>query len=139
MHALHLPLTGIFVGGAAVVIIALIAWYGKFSFRQVMQATLLVMLVKFAASPQSPPQAYVAVGFQGLAGAILYRLILNFTIASVLFGVIAMLESAVQKLIFMTLIYGRSLWEALDKFFEAIVKDFSLSASFSFSYWIISA
>ena len=139
MHALHLPLTGIFVGGAAVVIIALIAWYGKFSFRQVMQATLLVMLVKFAASPQSPPQAYVAVGFQGLAGAILYRLILNFTIASVLFGVIAMLESAVQKLIFMTLIYGRSLWEALDKFFDAIVKDFSLSASFSFSYWIISA
>jgi hypothetical protein len=139
MHALHLPLTGIFVGGAATVIIALIAWYSRFSFRQVMQATLLVMLVKFTASPQSPPQAYVAVGFQGLAGAVLYRLIPGFTIASVLFGVLAMFESAVQKLIFMTLIYGRSLWEALDEFFEAIVKDFSLSASFSFSYWVISA
>jgi hypothetical protein len=137
MHALHLPLTGIFVGGAAVVMIALIARYSHFSYREVLQATLLVMLVKFAASPQSPPQAYVAVGFQGLAGAVLYKLVPNFTIASVLFGVIAMLESALQKLIFMTLIYGRSLWEALDAFFGNIVKSFSLPADIPFSYWLI--
>ncbi len=137
MHALHLPLTGIFVGGAAVVMVALIARYSHFSYREVLQATLLVMLVKFAASPQSPPQAYIAVGFQGLAGALLYRLIPNFTLASVVFGIVAMLESALQKLIFMTLIYGRSLWEALDVFFENIIKSFSLPADMSFSYWLI--
>lgn len=107
--------------------------------RTILQATLLVILVKFAASPQSPFPAYIAVGFQGLMGALLYRLIPSFTAASLLFGIVAMLESAFQKLLFMTLIFGKSVWEALDKFFEAVLKDFALPADFSFSYWLIMA
>lgn len=138
MHALKLPFTGIFVGGFAVIIIALLAHYTRNNYRQMVQATLLVILVKFAVSPQSPPPAYLAVGFQGLAGALLYSLIRNYNIASVLFAVIAMLESALQKLIIMTLIYGRSLWEALDKMFKAITDDFSLGER-SFSFWLIAA
>jgi hypothetical protein len=137
MHALKLPFTGIFVGGFAVVIISLIAHYSGNSFKQIWKATMLVLLVKFAVSPQSPFQAYIAVAFQGIMGAVFYSLISYRPVASLLFGIIAMLESAVQKLIFMTLIFGKSLWEALDSFFKAIAKDFSLPGDTSFSLWVI--
>jgi len=136
MHALKLPFTGIFVGGFAVICIALLAHYTRGNYRQMIQATLLVLLVKFAVSPQSPPPAYLAVGFQGFIGALLYSAIRNYKVASVIFGIVAMLESALQKLIVMTLIYGSSLWEALNKMFNAIAEDFSLGER-SFSFWLI--
>lgn len=104
-----------------------------------LQSLLLVLLVKFTVSPQSPIPAYIAVAFQGVIGAVFYRVIGNYTVASVLFAFIAMLESAVQKLIIMTLIFGKSLWEAIDAFFNGILKDFSLSQTMPFSYWIIGA
>lgn len=138
MHALKLPFTGIFVGGFAVICIALLAHYTRGNYRQMIQATLLVLLVKFAVSPQSPPPAYLAVGFQGLIGALLYSTIRNYKVASILFAIIAMLESALQKLVIMTLIYGSSLWEALNKMFNAIAEDFSMGER-SFSFWLIAA
>jgi hypothetical protein len=139
MHALKLPFTGIFVGGFAVVIISLLAHYSRSNMRQMLQALGLVLMVKFAVSPQSPPQAYVAVAFQGLMGAVLYRSIGNYTVASLLFGVIAMLESAVQKVLFMLILFGEPILQAIDKFFKAIAKDFGLPKDFSFSYWLIAA
>jgi hypothetical protein len=139
MHALKLPFTGIFVGGFAVVIISLLAHYSRSNMRQMLQALGLVLMVKFAVSPQSPPQAYVAVAFQGLMGAVLYRSIGNYTVASLLFGTIAMLESALQKVLFMLILFGESLLQAVDKFFKAIAKDFGLPKDFSFSYWLIAA
>jgi hypothetical protein len=138
MHALKLPFTGIFVGGFAVACIALIAHYSRNNMRVLLQSLLLVLLVKFTVSPQSPIPAYVAVAFQGVIGAVFYRLIGNYAVASVLFAFVAMLESAAQKLIIMTLIFGKSLWEAIDAFFKGILKDFSLQETMPFSYWIIS-
>lgn len=137
MHALKLPFTGIFVGGFAVACIALIAHYSKNNMRVMLQSLLLVLLVKFTVSPQSPIPAYVAVAFQGVIGAALYRLIGNYAVATVLFAFVAMLESAAQKLIIMTLIFGKSLWEAIDAFFNGILKDFSLPRDMHFSYWVI--
>ena len=137
MHALKLPFTGIFVGGFAVACIALIAHYSRNNMRVLLQSLLLVLLVKFTVSPQSPIPAYVAVAFQGVIGAVFYRFIGNYAVASVLFAFIAMLESAVQKLIIMTLIFGKSLWDAIDAFFNGILKDFSLPKEMPFSYWII--
>jgi hypothetical protein len=137
MHALKIPFTGFFIGGFAVVIISLLAFYSKNNTRQMLQATLLVLLVKAAVSPHSPWPAYIAVGFQGLAGAIIYRFIPFFSVASPLFGFIALLESALQKFILTTLIFGKSIWEALDLFFQGLLKDFSLPTDFSFSFWLI--
>lgn len=138
MHALKLPFTGIFVGGFAVIIIALLAHFSYNNYRQMVQATLLVLLVKFAVSPQSPPQAYLAVGFQGFIGAVIYRLIPSFSIASVLFGIIAMLESAFQKLVVMTLIYGKSLWEGLDTLYKGAADNLFVPQR-GFSFWLIAA
>lgn len=137
MHALHIPLTGFFVGGFAVVVVGLLAHYSRNNMRVMLQSLVLVLLIKAAASPQSPPPAYIAVAFQGLIGAILYRFIPNFSVASILFAIIAMLESALQKLLIMTILLGKSLWIALDASYQGIVKDFHLPGNMSFSFWVI--
>jgi hypothetical protein len=136
MHALHLPFTGFFVGAFAIVLVSLIAFYSRNNFSTVVRATLLVILVKAAVSPQSPPPAYLAVAFQGFVGAALFR-ILSFPIACVLLGVLAMVESALQKVIIATLVFGKSLWQAIDALFVGIVKEFSRPANLSFSMWLI--
>jgi len=137
MHALQIPFTGFFVGGIAVILIGLIAHFSNYSFRQIIQATISVIIVKAIVSPQSPVAAYVAVAFQGFMGALIYTLIYNFTFASLLLGFVAMLESAIQKFLITTLLFGKSIWEALDIFFKSVIKDFSLSENFSFSFWLI--
>jgi hypothetical protein len=137
MHAMKIPFTGFFVGGFAIIIISLIAYYSGYKMKVVLQSTLLVLLVKFTVSPQSPVPAYVAVGFQGVFGALLFAGLKNFTIAPALFGSIALLESAVQKFLIETLLYSKSVWIALDLFVKSVLKNFGLTADFSFTFWLI--
>ncbi len=73
MFALKIPLTGFFVGGFAVLLIGLIAWYAQRDYRQVLKATVLVLIIKATVSPHAPLPAYLAVAFQGVAGALIYR------------------------------------------------------------------
>lgn len=136
MHALKLPFTGFILGAFSIVIIALIAWNTNNSFRKIIQATLIVILIKAAVSPQSSPAAYLAVGFQGLMGTVFFR-ILNFRLAAVVIGVITMLESALQMVIIKTIIFGMALWEAIDLLFGKVAKQFHLDPTVSFSLWII--
>lgn len=137
MHALKIPFTGFFLGGFAIVIITLLAFESTKPFKVIVQATLLVILVKAAASPHSPPMAYIAVGFQGMMGALLFSVIPFFRLAACFFGMIALLESAVQKFLVTTLIFGKSVWEALDAFIAGLLKDLSVFNDFSFSIWLV--
>ena len=137
MHALKIPFTGFFLGGFAIVIISLIAHHTQHKSKSILQATILVILIKVLVSPHSPPMAYIAVAFQGLSGMAMFKLIPNTRLAAALFGLIALMESAFQKFLVMTLIFGQSLWEALDLFVNAILKDMSFIANFSFSFWLI--
>lgn len=124
MHALKLPFTGIWVGGTAVAVLIVMSAVARGRYghdplpfrkrvRLLLQATALVMAVKLAASPHSPPTAYLAVGFQGLLAAGLLTWLRPFRLAAVFFAVGAMLESALQKLLVMTLIYGSAWFDAL--------------------------
>lgn len=137
MHAFKIPFTGFFLGGLAIVIITLLAGITTQKTKTILQATLLVVLVKAAASPHSPPMAYIAVGFQGLIGALIYGLSPSLKFAAPWFGALALFESAVQKFLVMTLIFGKSVWEALDLFVNGILKDFHINTDFSFSYWVM--
>jgi hypothetical protein len=137
MFALHIPLTGFFVGGFAIILIGLIAFYSGNNFKQVIKATVLVLIIKAMASPHAPPPAYLAVAFQGITGAVLFSCIRNYKFAALLLAILAMAESSLQKIIVMTLIYGKSIWIALDKSMESISKDFSIHTPVNFSYWII--
>jgi hypothetical protein len=137
MFALHIPLTGFFVGGFAIILIGLIAFYSDNNFKQIIKATVLVLIIKAMASPHAPPPAYLAVAFQGVTGAVLFNCIRNYKFAAILLAVLAMAESSLQKIIVMTLIYGKSIWIALDKSVEGISKDFSIHTTVNFSYWVI--
>jgi hypothetical protein len=137
MFALHIPLTGIFVGGFAVVIITLIAFYSKNKSGQLIKATIIVLIIKATVSPHAPPPAYLAVAFQGFIGAALFGLFSYRKWVIYILAVLAMLESACQKLIMLTLIYGNSIWKALDKMLAGLFEEFSLPETIHYSYWII--
>ena len=137
MHALKIPFTGFILGGFAVLIIALIAHFSKNNFKILLQATGLVLLIKAGVSPQSPLPAYVAVGFQGLVGAMLFALVPNYKTASILLGFFALVESAIQQILIATVLFGKSIWVAIDLFVQGVLKDFHLSPDFSFSTWLV--
>jgi len=114
MHALQIPFTGLLVGGMAVVMICLIAEFSDHSYRQILKSVVVVLIVKAMASPFTPLTAYIAVSFQALLGFALFSLLRVNYISIILVSIIAMLESAVQKLLVLTLFFGQSLWKAMD-------------------------
>ena len=136
LHAAKFPFTGIFVGGFAVILISLIARYSNYSFKAILKATAMVLMIKAAVSPHSPFPAYLAVSFQGLLGAFIFSLSKNFKITPVVFGGLALLESAIQKILLTVLFFGMSFWKSVDDFIFSTVKIFQLPADFSFSEWI---
>ncbi|MEI8053387.1 MAG: hypothetical protein WCH52_06530 [Bacteroidota bacterium] len=139
MHALKIPFTGIFVGGLAVICIALISFHAHSVFKEVMKATIIVLMVKAGVSPHTPVPAYIAVSFQGLLGALIFSVSKNFKRSAPFFGFLAITESAIQKFLFTTLIFGKSVWVALDIFVKSVLEDLHLPNNFSFSFWMITA
>lgn len=139
MHAMKIPFTGIFVGGLAVICIALIAFHADAIFKEVVKATIIVLMIKAGVSPHTPVPAYIAVSFQGLLGAILFSTIKNFKTAAIVYGCMAIAESAIQKFLITTLIFGKSVWVALDIFVKSVLQDMHLPNDFSFSFWMVSA
>jgi hypothetical protein len=136
LHAAKFPFTGILVGGFAVILITLIAMYSNFSFKAILKATAMVLMIKAAVSPHSPFPAYLAVSFQGLLGAIMFSLSRNFKLTPIVFGGLALLESAIQKILLTVLFFGMSFWKSVDDFVVSTLKIFQLPADFSFSEWI---
>ena len=51
IHAMRVPFTGIVVGSTAVVLIALIAFFAEKKAKAILKATVIVLLIKAAASP----------------------------------------------------------------------------------------
>ncbi len=115
IHGLKLPVSGLVVGSGAVLCICLIAWYVPAK-GAILKATVIVAVCKMMLSPQSPPPAYLAVFFQGLIGEILFFNKKHFRTACVLLGGIALLESAIQRVLVMTILYGKNIWVVIDDF-----------------------
>ena len=109
LHAFHVPITGLFVNSCAIVIMVLIAMATDKK-GTILRATLIVMIVKGMVSPHTPLIAFIAVGFQGLMGELLLRSKKFLLISSIALGVITLLQSALQKIIILTIVYGKSLW-----------------------------
>jgi hypothetical protein len=137
LHALHLPFTGIVLGGFSVLIIRLISLQSPKPFYHIMQATLVVLAIKAMMNPATSPFAYLAVGFQGLLGAFLYQINQQSLAIHLLFAIISMLESAVQKLLVVTLFMGKTFWVGLDALGITIQKDLGLQSTVTVSIWLI--
>jgi len=120
LHLFRSPFTGIFVGGLAIILISLIAYFSSNPMKSILKALVVVLIIKFTLSPHSPITAYVAVTFQALVGGLLFQW-LPFRLAAVLFALVAMLESVFQKLVVFTLLFGKPFWKSLDIFMEQLL------------------
>lgn len=142
MHLLKSPFTGIFVGGVAVILIALIAYFAEKPAVAIPRALMVVLIIKALVSPHSPLPAYFALTFQGLVGAVLFGAIPSFRLAALLLGALALLESAVQKLLVMTLLFGKPLWKSIDAFVDYVLEKMGVLAqggSVQGSLWLVGA
>jgi hypothetical protein len=114
MHIFNSPFTGIIVGGIAILLISLIAYYAENKWKAILKALFIVLIIKMAVSPYSPFTAYIAVSFQAVFGAFLFS---NFSwkgITLIILGTVTFLQSALQKLLVLTVVYGTELWEAIN-------------------------
>jgi hypothetical protein len=140
LHALRIPLTGLFVNSCAVLYMVIIA-SATDKRGTILRATLIVMIVKGMVSPHTPLIAYIAVGFQGLMGELLLRSKRYFLLLSILLGVVTLLQSALQKIVVLTIVYGNNLWESIDVFVNFILGQLPIFSAQSdpidFSFWLI--
>lgn len=114
LHVFSTPFTGLIVGGIAILLISLIAYYAENKWQAILKALVIVLIIKMAVSPYSPFGAYVAVSFQAIFGAFLFS---NFSwkgAAIIVLGIVTFLESALQKLLILTIVYGTEVWEAIN-------------------------
>lgn len=120
IHGLKLPVSGLIVGSCAVLCISLIARYIPHR-GVILQATLLVAIFKMLLSPQSPLPAYFAVFFQGLLGEILFFSRRFYALSCLLLGIFALTESGVQRILVVTLLYGKDFWQAVNLFINSFI------------------
>ncbi|MEM1126199.1 MAG: hypothetical protein AAGI71_06060 [Bacteroidota bacterium] len=149
LHAFRLPVTGLFVGGSAVVLLSLLAEAarreGRAVRRTLLSRTAVVLGVKAAASPHAPLGAYLAVGFQGGLAALVLP-VLGRRSGPLVLGAVALLESSLQRVLVLTLLFGTTFWEAVDalvgvavRFFEGLTGLVLTPLPFSASYGLIAA
>ncbi len=132
MHAFKVPFTGMIVSGLSVTCIVLIAWYipGKLV---ISKACFIVIIFKLMLSPHSPPTAYVAVFFQGMLGQIFFSNKKYFKTKAIMLGLLSLVESAVQRLLILLIVYGNNFWQAVDEFLQ---KSFKQQTSTGYVNWI---
>jgi hypothetical protein len=140
LHAFRVPFTGLFINSSAVLFMVLIAVNTQKK-GSVLRATMIVLIVKGMVSPHTPLNAFIAVGFQGLLGEYLLRSKKYLLPAAIILGIITLLQSAVQKIVVLTIVYGNTLWESIDLFYNFVIRHlpfFTLeSTEVNFSFWLI--
>lgn len=119
IHGIQIPITGLTVGSAAVIIISLIGYYVP-SKGAIIKATILVCIFKMMLSPHSPVQAYFAVFFQGVTGQLFFSNKRFFKTSCLLFASLALFESGVQKIITLTIFFGKDFWIAINEFITGL-------------------
>jgi hypothetical protein len=128
-----IPVSGLVIGSCAVVCISLIAWYAPAK-GAIIRATLIVAIFKMMLSPQAPPPAYIAVFFQGLMGELLFWNRKYFRIFCVILAMLAMVESAFQRVISITIQFGNDFWTAVNTFLKTLTGSDQIT---DYSYFII--
>lgn len=117
LHALTIPLRGLFIASAAVLFISLIALFSK-SNKEILRATLIVILIKAVVSPHSPLTAYFAVALQGILGFLFFSAGKLYRLSALLLGVFVLFFSGIQKIVVLTILFGITLWDSLDIFIK---------------------
>lgn len=138
LHALSIPFKGLILCSISVFCICLIGYYGKRS--DILKEVVLVILVKAALSPHSPPQAYVAVAFQGLAGYLFFFSKEYFKTAAVFESVLSLIETPMQKivnvLLFSAFVFGPKFWSAVNETMKKFASELNMEGA-NLLYWAV--
>lgn len=121
IHGFKIPVSGLVVGSCAIICICLIAWYAPAK-GSIIKATIIVAIFKMMLSPQAPPPAYIAVFFQGLLGELLFWKRRFFTLSCILLATLGLLESGLQRILMLTIVYGNDLWKVVNNFFNGLTR-----------------
>jgi uncharacterized membrane protein len=123
LHAFKSPFTGLMVGSIAMLIITLICYYADNVWTTIIKSLIIVLIVKMLVSPHSMISAYFAVSFQALLAGVLYHYIGIQKWTIIMLTTLGLVESAMQKIISLTILYGKSIWEAIDALGQWISKN----------------
>lgn len=137
LHAFRFPFSGLLLAGFAVTVICCIGFSVTKPAPVILYGTLVAMGVKLALSPHTPVTAYFAVGFQGAMGALFFSFQRHSRLVYIVFGAVALVESALQKVLTMTIIFGNALWESLDVAAAQLVKSLGIEADIRYSLLIL--
>ncbi len=132
IHGFKIPVSGLVVGGCAVICICLIVWYVP-NKGAIIKATIIVAIFKMMLSPQAPPPAYIAVFFQGLLGEALFWNRRFYRFSCILLAVLSLLESGLQRILALTILYGNDLWLVFNNFINGLTKQ---KVTTNYSLWI---
>lgn len=119
LHGAKIPGSGFILGSCAVICMSLIAYYVPAK-GAILKAMLIVAIFKMMLSPQAPPTAYIAVFFQGLMGEALFWNRKIYPVSCLLLGIVVLVESGLQRIIVLTIVYGKDLWQAIDTFINGL-------------------
>lgn len=119
IHGFRLPVSGLVVGSCAITCVCLIGWYVP-ARGAILRATIIVAIFKMLLSPHAPLVAYVAVFFQGVLGELLFRHRKYFRAACFILAIVALLESGLQRVLILTIVYGNDLWVAINGFINGL-------------------
>lgn len=126
MHGINLPFTGMIVSSLAVISIILIAWHIPYG-SSIIKATIIVAIFKLMLSPHSPPTAYIAVFFQGMMGQLLFVKRRFFVLSSIVLSILALVESSIQRILVLIILYGNDFWKAVNVFIKKLIGDDHIS------------
>ncbi|MGI9159792.1 MAG: hypothetical protein ACR2K1_08580, partial [Saprospiraceae bacterium] len=84
---------------------------------------------------RSPPISPSA--FRHFSACSVSRLIPHFRSACLLTGAVCTVESGLQRLLVLTLVFGVGLWKAVDTFTVKVLEQFGVSTDFSGSQWLV--
>lgn len=136
LHITRLPFKGIFIAGAATLFISLIAEFSK-SKGNILRSTVLVTVVKFLVSPHTPITAAIAVFAQGLSGELFFFSKKLKKILVPVFSMFIQFITAVQKILIVTILFGKNFWVAVDDFANSLLNQFIPSERIGLSLIII--
>ncbi|MFH0733984.1 MAG: hypothetical protein V1773_05720 [bacterium] len=126
LHLFKIPLTGLVLGGLAVIFLSLIA-YQSSNKLSILKATLIVLIIKFVISPYTPIMAFVSVSVEGLLCYLFCIIFGKKSIGIYIFALSSMIFFSIQKLITLQILFGNSLWDSIDAFSLFISKQFGLT------------
>jgi len=138
LHFFKIPLTGLIIGGFAIVCVYLISRL-TVNPRSILKSGLIVIIVKGVISPYTPLTAYLALAIQILLGYIFFYGKNYYIVKLIAFALLTQLYSAMQKLFVLTVLFGTTFWEAVDLFIRYISNIFfiSLNPNLNISYYLI--